>query len=324
MKSKDNHFSHMEAAELLERDGVTVSVLAEPVALFEDSNGYLHSEPRCWGASKIVRVDVAELVDLPDAPRCECRGWVGTPAALALDEAGWMYSQIEAPVGAECVDLGRWLNVSLQPLRNKELLELHTRVLDTAAARIKQLRASVRTRAAMEGIAAQAVALTVTPDEGPGLRHWAQSMLLTETEQQRRWLDERFYSEFSEQLYYSERVRVVMACRIGSQTPQVLLQAVSDEVIEKDGYWIGHGCVPELVAAGMNKMTGSGGVAVVLETTDHRDVWRTAAGLWQVRGELSNLHEVVQIARAIHAHDCVHDADIEDCEIETLEEAALL
>jgi hypothetical protein len=312
----------MEAAELLCRDGVSVSVLSQPVALFEDSNGYLHSEPRCWGASKIVRVDVAELADLPDAPRCECRGWVGTPAALALDEAGWMYSQLEANAGTECVDLGRWLNVSLQPLRNSELLELHTRVLDTAAAHIKTLREIVRTRAAMEGIAAQAVTLTVTPDEGPALRHWAQSMLLTETEQQRRWLDDRFYTEFSEKLYHSERVRVVMACRIGSQTPQVLLQAVSGEVLEKDGYWIGHGCVPALVAAGMNKMTGSGGVAVVLETTDHRDVWRTAAGLWQVRGELSNLHEVVEIARAIHARDQLQEEN-DECELDDLPEVEL-
>ena len=301
VKPRVNQSSHTDASDRLDADGVSVAVLDDVVALFEDSNGYLHAEPRCWGASKIVKVDVVDFADLPDPPRCECGGWKGTKAAQALDEAGWMYAQLDAAIGSECADLGRWLMVQAQPLRCGDLLELHQRVQDDASAAIAQLRTTVTTRAAVEAIAAQAVMIAVAPDEGPALRHWAQSMLLEEYENRRKWLDERFYGEFSQQLHDSARGRAVLVCRVGYGTAAVLVQASCAELTERDGYWVGEAFVPELVVEGMAKMRGSGGDAVALDGMDHNDVWRTAARLWSPRGGMTDLHEAVALARAVHA-----------------------
>ncbi len=296
-----NTSTHLEAADRLMSDGVALRVMDEAVVLFEDSNGYLHAEPRCWGASKIVRIDVVDFPDLPDPPRCECGGWKGSKAASALEEAGWMYAQIDGAIGTECTDLGRWLVVQAQPLRCADLAELHQRLQQITAGAVAQLRQSAKTRAAVEAIAAQAVRIAVTPEEGPGLRHWAQSMLLEHADARRNWLDNRFYQEFAEQLHNSPQVRAVLACRVGYGSAAILVQLVCSEVVERHDHWIGEGYVPELVIDGMAQMRGAGGKAVVLNDTDQPDVWRTAAKLWMPRGgERSDLHEVVELARAVH------------------------
>ncbi len=302
VKARKWERTHIEELERLEREGVTLAVLQQAVNLFEDANGYLHSEPRCWGASKVVRADVDELGMMPDPPRCECGGWKGSVQARVLEESGWLHTQIEAETGSTCADIGRWLHVMAQPLFNADLRESHTEAQQRAVAALDELRGKVSALPAIEAVAAQAVRLEVTPEQGPGLRHWANAMMLEATEERRRWLDELFYDRFSEQLGASENKTVLLAARCSYGSVGVLMWATCDEIIERDNWWFGRATLPVMALDGLEVCRSASPHYVEIPETSSQQLWRTAAKLCEVRGNSLELQSAVELATAVLRH----------------------
>ncbi len=301
MKALAHTRTQHEVMELLSRDGIEVTLLQQPVVLFEDESGYLHSEPRCWGASTIVRTDVADLELLADPPRCECRGWRGTMHARMLDEAGWMYAQLEAPVGSSGEDIGRWLHVAAQPLRDADLVEIHAAVQRRAAQALRELRGVVGPRAAFEALAAQAVRVSVNSQEAPLLRQWAQAMMLENSSDRRRYLDEMFSVALQEQLDASVVRDVMLSCRLGYGTIAVMMWTACSEVVEHRGRWFGRALVPALVLDGLKERSWADPQWVELQESDTDEMCRIAAKLCESSMGQCDLPRAIELARAVVA-----------------------